>query len=223
MGFEEWFQETEAGKKKVLAEERKKLKAKQDWERVSEKAKRQKQLNRKSKRDIEREVRIKDMGGTPIEVQYGHPLSDFIREKRLEVEWDLKYPKRKEKKALDKEKLKALKQYNRTGSRRTERDWIKNTLKTAKTRAEKLNIPFNLEIEHFKIPKLCPVLGIPLEWSDKITPNTPSFDRVRPELGYVLGNVRIISMRANRLKNNATIEEMEKILSYMKAHEEPTL
>jgi hypothetical protein len=218
MSFEEWYQETDTGKRKQLAEERKKIKAKQDWERVSEKAKRQKQLNRKSKRDIEREVRIESMGGTPIQIEYGSPLSDFIREKRLEVEWDLKYPKRKEKKIVDKEKLKALKQYNRTGSRRTETDFIKNTLKTAKVRAEANNLDFNLEPEDFKMPKSCPVLGLELRWGDKITANTPSFDRVVPELGYIKGNVRIISMRANRLKNNATIEEMEKILEYMKGH-----
>jgi hypothetical protein len=218
MSFESWYQNTETAKRKQLAEERKKLKAKQDWERVSAQAKRQKQLNRKSKRDIEREVRIANMGGTPIEVQYGKPLTDFIRVKRSEVEWDLKYPKRKEKKVANKEALKALSKHNRTGSRRTEKDFLKNNLKTVRTRAEANNLPFDLELKDFKILDVCPVLGIKLEWGDKITGNTPSFDRVVPELGYIKGNVRIISMRANRLKNNATIEEMEKILEYMKGH-----
>lgn len=218
MSFEEWYQDTETGKRKQLTEERKKLKAKQDWERVSVQAKRQKQLNRKSKRDIEREVRIANMGGTPIEVQYGKPLTDFIREKRTEVEWDLKYPKRKEKKVANKEALRALSKYNRTGSRRTEKDFLTNNIKTVRVRAEANNLPFDLELEDFKIPDLCPVLGIKLEWGDKITNNTPSFDRVVPELGYIKGNVRIISMRANRLKNNATVEEMEKTLDYMKGN-----
>jgi len=65
------------------------------------------------------------------------------------------------------------------------------------------------------------VLGIKLNygWSGKSGPcdNTKaSFDKVIPELGYVPGNVFIISWRANKLKNNMSITELEKILTYMK-------
>jgi len=222
MDFEEWYSKTEIGRKKQKAKERREQKMDLNWQRVTEQAKKKKLTNKKSKRDIEREVRIQELGGTPIQVEYGKPLSDFIRGKRLEVEWDLKYPERKEKKRVDKEKLKSLKKYNRSGSRRTEVDFLKSTLKTAKIRSDKQGIPFDLHWEDFKVPRHCPVLGIELFWSDKLTNNTPSFDRLVPEKGYVLDNVRIISMRANRLKNNATVEEMEKILFYMKGHEEPT-
>jgi hypothetical protein len=46
--------------------------------------------------------------------------------------------------------------------------------------------------------------------------NQAHLDRINPEKGYVIGNVNWISGRANRIKYNATIYELESILSYMK-------
>ena len=46
--------------------------------------------------------------------------------------------------------------------------------------------------------------------------NKATLDKLVPELGYVPGNVFIISWRANKLKSNMTIDELEKILNYMK-------
>jgi hypothetical protein len=46
--------------------------------------------------------------------------------------------------------------------------------------------------------------------------NSPSLDRINNNLGYVPGNVIVVSDRANRIKNNATIEELEKIVNYYK-------
>ena len=46
-----------------------------------------------------------------------------------------------------------------------------------------------------------------------------SLDCIIPELGYVPGNVAVISRRANTIKNDATIEELELVLAYMKRHE----
>ena len=62
----------------------------------------------------------------------------------------------------------------------------------------------------------CPVFGVPLvKRTEEFSDNTAELDRIVPELGYVKGNVRWISKRANRLKSDATIEELKKIIKYM--------
>mgnify|MGYP005731371181 CR=1 FL=1 len=47
----------------------------------------------------------------------------------------------------------------------------------------------------------------------------PEIDRFDPTKGYTKGNVRWLSRRMNNLKSNATIEELESILSWMKNYE----
>jgi hypothetical protein len=37
-----------------------------------------------------------------------------------------------------------------------------------------------------------------------------------PAKGYIKGNVRVISWRANELKGDATLEEMKAVVRYMK-------
>lgn len=84
----------------------------------------------------------------------------------------------------------------------------------ARRRARELNIPFDIKFTDIIIPEYCPVLGFKLTTDNRET--NPSLDRILPELGYVVGNIQVISMRANRLKNDATIEELEKLILYMK-------
>lgn len=80
------------------------------------------------------------------------------------------------------------------------------------------HIPFDLSVDDIIIPDHCPILGIELEFGksdgEKWRDNSPSIDRIIPSLGYVKGNVLVISYRANRIKNDATIEELVKIASY---------
>jgi hypothetical protein len=71
-------------------------------------------------------------------------------------------------------------------------------------------------------PAFCPVLNLELDYStpkgqrSNRNPALPSLDRWDNTLGYTPENVRVISLRANQLKNNATIEELEAVLRYMK-------
>lgn len=82
-------------------------------------------------------------------------------------------------------------------------------LRSAKARAKRKGLPFNITVEDIVIPTHCPLLGIPLASGRKTTPNSPSLDRMIPRLGYVKGNVWVISHRANAIKHNATLEELE--------------
>lgn len=82
-------------------------------------------------------------------------------------------------------------------------------LKRIRLRAKKNGLPFNLEEGDIEIPDMCPVLGIPIKQG---YPNTASLDRIDPSKGYTKDNVRVISHRANSLKSNATVEELELVL-----------
>ena len=84
--------------------------------------------------------------------------------------------------------------------------------------AKQKNIPFNLELSDIIIPEFCPVLGIKLQKSyikGNPLPSSPSVDKINPEKGYVKGNIAVISFRANRIKNDATKEELQKVLDYV--------
>ena len=92
----------------------------------------------------------------------------------------------------------------------------------AKRRAAKSGIPFDIEIEDVFIPERCPVFGTPFRYGEGATlPESPSLDRIIPRLGYVKGNVAVISHRANAIKNNATSEELQTVARWVaKATEE---
>jgi hypothetical protein len=49
----------------------------------------------------------------------------------------------------------------------------------------------------------------------RATDNSPTLDRIIPSLGYVRGNVKVISMRANVLKHNASLDELKKLVAWL--------
>lgn len=84
-----------------------------------------------------------------------------------------------------------------------------------KSRCKITGQDFNLEVGDLTFPTHCPVLGLELKYDNKgkgYKPDGYSVDKINPSLGYVKGNVRVISSRANLLKSNATVEELEKVL-----------
>lgn len=94
---------------------------------------------------------------------------------------------------------------------------IPNMIQSSRERAKKKGIEHNLTNTDIIIPKVCPVLGIPIIVGEgKPTPNSPSIDRIDNTKGYTKDNIIIVSWRANDLKRNATIEELEKILVFYK-------
>ncbi len=84
---------------------------------------------------------------------------------------------------------------------------------SAASRAKKANLDFNLEISDITVPSVCPILGIPLvthmnDGHHAADRDSPSLDRIDPRKGYVKGNVRVISYRANAMKQDASPSEL---------------
>lgn len=77
----------------------------------------------------------------------------------------------------------------------------------AKSRAARQSVPFDIELSDIKIPDKCPILGI--EFSKRDVDAAPSLDKIIPDKGYVKGNIQVISNKANRMKSNASIEELK--------------
>lgn len=79
-------------------------------------------------------------------------------------------------------------------------------------------MPFDLTPLDITIPDACPVLGIALcrNAEGGFNDASPSLDRLIPALGYVRGNVVVISNRANILKKNATLAEIEALARWMR-------
>lgn len=90
---------------------------------------------------------------------------------------------------------------------------IYSMFSNARSRARKKGLPFELELSDITIPVICPLLGILLQpaHNKRPAPNSPSLDRIIPSLGYVKGNVWIISHKANTIKSNASLVELERI------------
>lgn len=89
-------------------------------------------------------------------------------------------------------------------------------LHNAKTRAKKRQEPCTITVEDIVIPERCPILGIPLAVNTGLLgPGSPSLDRFDPSLGYVPGNVWVISHRANSMKNDASPEELRQFCTTM--------
>lgn len=93
---------------------------------------------------------------------------------------------------------------------------IKYFLQRARRRAKEKDVEFTLTHENINFPEVCPVLGIPLVFAnDKYREdNSPSLDRIDFTKGYTPENTIVVSWRANRIRNDGTIEEHAKIVSF---------
>lgn len=93
-------------------------------------------------------------------------------------------------------------------------------LKRIRQRAKSRGLECTLTQEDIKIPEFCPVLGIPIEVGNSkgTHPNSASVDRVDNSKGYTPDNICIISWRANSIKRDASLEELEKIVKYIKEY-----
>jgi len=115
------------------------------------------------------------------------------------------------------EKERSLKKYAKTYN---DHEWrLRQLIKFSKQRARKNNLEHTLTLKDLKelypSNNTCPVFNIQFEWGgDK--DNSPSVDKIDSTKGYTKDNCQVISFRANFLKSNATIEELETVINFLK-------
>lgn len=98
-------------------------------------------------------------------------------------------------------------------------EWaVKKLLSDAKRRAERKGMRFDLELLSLNKPTHCPIFGFELVYqaSGKRLPNSASLDRFDSSKGYTPDNVWIISWRANQVKTDATLQEMQTVCDAMR-------
>lgn len=84
-------------------------------------------------------------------------------------------------------------------------DLIVNMYRRARNRSLKKNIEFSIELKDIQIPRLCPLLKVPLVSSSRYS---ASLDRKDNSKGYIKNNIRVISRCANNIKGDSTYEEL---------------
>jgi hypothetical protein len=103
---------------------------------------------------------------------------------------------------------------------------LKRYLNNARSRAARDNVPFSLTLQDLIdiATDECPIFHTPFVWGasglgkGKTRSNSPTLDRILPELGYVKGNVAFLSYRANRIKDNGTMQEHYNIADWIWNH-----
>lgn len=105
------------------------------------------------------------------------------------------------------------------GEKNTIEKHVRRTLSHIKSRAKKENIPFDLTLSYAVsiVTENCPALGFKLSWAKRNgrQRNSPSLDKINPELGYVEGNVMWLSNMANTMKQDASKEQLKKFADWI--------
>ena len=101
------------------------------------------------------------------------------------------------------------------------KDPIPQMLSNSKIRAKAKKLPHNITSDDIREvwPKdnICPVLKKPFEMgfkSEKTKSMAPSLDKIIPSKGYTKGNIVVISDIVNRLKSDASLEDLKKIINF---------
>lgn len=101
------------------------------------------------------------------------------------------------------------------------RRWAAMALDNAKKRAKKRGLPFSLTLDWLlsAAGELCPLLGIELNYANTTSlRDSPAIDRIDPSLGYTPDNCWVVSMKANRIKTDATVCEIEAVAAALRLH-----
>lgn len=98
-----------------------------------------------------------------------------------------------------------------------EANYFKHFIMNKKKSMMRADITWDLDERYLRelFTGVCPVFGCAIHAGGAKDDCKAELDRLIPSKGYVRGNVRWISSRANRLKSDASIDELKKILKYM--------
>lgn len=97
---------------------------------------------------------------------------------------------------------------------------FRSLLASSKQRAKLRGLPWSLceedIAEVYPEDGRCPVLGIPLRRKVGLgrqggAPDSPTLDRIVPEKGYVRGNILVVSDLANRVRGDASVDEIDRV------------
>ena len=91
-----------------------------------------------------------------------------------------------------------------------------NAVYRAKKEGYKSDLTIDYLLDIFPKDFICPALGIKMEWGNKKgTRTSPSLDKIIPSKGYVKGNVAWLSLKANSIKSDATLEELKSVVKWL--------
>ena len=92
--------------------------------------------------------------------------------------------------------------------------WVRNNVRQVAIRCRRDGHAFDLLPADIMVVSHCPITGAEINYASRgRDPNGPSFDRIRPALGYVKGNVRIVSRFANLVRQNCTSAKVFRALA----------
>ncbi len=110
--------------------------------------------------------------------------------------------------------------YNKTWRHKCPENAVSYQLTNARWRAKKRGLEATIALEDLlPLPTHCPVFGMLLRY-DATDPNDPhcwSLDRKDNSLGYTKDNVVIVSLKANKLKRDATPVELRQLADFYAA------
>ena len=119
---------------------------------------------------------------------------------------------------LERRRLAERENYRSRGSR-----WLNATTHTVKKRARAANVRCDIAAVRAALlsaPSHCPILGFELTVGAGFKDSSTTVDRFKPELGYVESNITVISLLANRIKTNATAEQVRAVANWMEKMEQ---
>lgn len=131
-----------------------------------------------------------------------------------------KHEKYLETKEIDIKRAKEYYKNNKEHVKKLRKERYRNNIekilfRSARERARKKNIDFNIDITDIVIPDKCPVLGMPFTvGNNRPVGNSPTVDRIIPSKGYVKGNIMVISYRANTIKSDARPQELMQVAMF---------